>query len=166
MRRWDRHPIRHLGWALAALPLALAACSSGPTGSGGSGGTAGQSPDTTLQNAGQTAQSALHEYATKVSGCKTASSPVTCLEAADRSLGGQIHDYANVLATGRGFTAPQADLATARNAAQTLANSLEILGDAEPNQANYDQVQNTFNVDAAIQQLENAIAKVGGAGGR
>ena len=58
--------------------------------------------------------------------------PVVCLEAADRTLGGKIHAYANVLAAGRGFTAPEADLAAARNAAQTLANSLEILGDAQP----------------------------------
>jgi hypothetical protein len=153
--------MRHLGWAVAALPLALAACSSGPA---GSGGTAGQSPDATLQNAGRSAQSALHGYLAKVAGCKGASSPVTCLEAADRTLGGQIHDYANVLATGRGFTAPAAELAAARNAAQTLANSLEILGDAEPTMSNYDQVQNTFNVDTAITQLQNAIAKVGGGG--
>ena len=58
------------------------------------------------------------------------SSPVVCLEAADNTLGDKIHDYANLLAASRGFTVPAADLTTTLNAAQTLANSLEILGDA------------------------------------
>ncbi len=85
-----------------------------------------------------------------------------CLEAADRSLGGQIHTYANLLVVGHGFTAPPADRNTALYAAQTLANSLEILGDAQPTQANYDQVLNTFNVNAALSQLEGAVTKVNG----
>ena len=51
-------------------------------------------------------------------------------------------------------------MTTARNSAQTLANSLEILGDAQPTQANYDQVRNTFNVNAAIAQLQRAVSKV------
>ena len=68
-----------------------------------------------------------------------------------------------MLAVGHGFTAPPADLTAARNPAQTLANSLEILGDAQPTQANYDQVLNTFNVNAAIGQLQSAVRKVNGA---
>ena len=147
-----RHTNRHIGWAVAALPLVLAACGSGPS---GSGDTAGQSPNASLQNADRSAQSAMHAYLEKATQCKSASSPVVCLEAADRTLGNKIHDYANVLATGHGFSAPQADLTAARNAAQTLANSLEILGDAQPTQANYDQVLNTFNLNAAIAQLQN-----------
>ncbi len=81
-----------------------------------------------------------------------------CLEAADRTLGGQIHTYANLLAVGHGFTVPRSDLTAVRNSAQTLANSLEILGDAQPTQANYDQVRNTFDVDSAIGQLKGAVA--------
>ena len=88
-----------------------------------------------------------------------------CLEAADRTLGGQIHAYANVLAVGHGFTAPRADLTDARNTAQTLANSLEILGDAQPTQANYNQVLNTFNVNSAISQLQGAVRKANGRSG-
>ena len=65
-----------------------------------------------------------------------------------------------MLAVGHGFSAPGRDLTAARNAAQTLANSLEILGDAQPTQANYDQVRNTFDVDAAITALRQAVAKV------
>jgi hypothetical protein len=91
---------------------------------------------------------------------------VVCLEAADRKLGGQIHTYANVLAVGHGFTPPPADLTAARNKAQTLANSLEILGDAQPTQANYDQVRNTFNVNAAIGQLQSAVRTVNDTIGR
>ena len=89
-----------------------------------------------------------------------ASKAVVCVEAADRTLGAQVHRYANVLAVGHGFTAPAADLTTTRNASQTLANSLEILGDAQPTQANYDQVRNTFDVNGAITALQKAVAKV------
>ena len=51
-------------------------------------------------------------------------------------------------------------MTAARNSAQLLANSMEILGDAQPNQANYDQVLNTFNVNNAISSLQRAVAKV------
>jgi hypothetical protein len=102
----------------------------------------------------------LRKYEARANKCKTAPNPVVCLEAADRTSGGQIHDYANLLVTGHGFSAPQADLLDARNAAQTLANSLEILGDAQPTQSNYNQVLNTFNVNAAIGQLQSAAKKL------
>ncbi len=65
-----------------------------------------------------------------------------------------------MLAVGRGFSAPATELSDARNAAQTLANSLEILGDAEPTQANYDQVLNSFNVNSAISSLQAIVTKV------
>ena len=87
--------------------------------------------------------------------------PVVCREAADHKLGDQIHTYANLLAVGRGFTAPQADLDATRDAAQTLANNLEILGDAHPTQANYDRVLNTFNVTSAITQLQSDVTNLG-----
>ncbi len=64
---------------------------------------------------------------------------------------------------GHGFAAPPADLTAARNAAQTLANSLEILGDAQPTQANYDQVRNTFDVSTALAQLRSAVTTLDGA---
>ena len=48
-----------------------------------------------------------------------------------------------------------------QRSAQTLANSLEILGDAQPTQANYDQVLNTFNVGTAISQLQAGGHDVG-----
>jgi hypothetical protein len=105
----------------------------------------------------------LTSYASKVTSCKSASSPVVCLETADRTLGGQIHTYANLLAVGKGITAPQSDVLAARNQAQTLANSLEILGDAQPTQANYDQVLNDFNLNGAIGQLRSAVNKLNAA---
>ena len=98
-----------------------------------------------------------------VGGCAKQSSPVVCLEAADHKLGNAIHVYANVLATRHGFTAPQADQTTTLNEAQLLANSLEILGDAQPTQANYDQVLNTFNVNSAIGQLRSDVTRLGDA---
>jgi hypothetical protein len=139
---------------LLALPLALAACSSGP----GSGGSA--SSNSNLQGEGATVLSQMTAYESKAAACKSASSPVVCIEHADVTLGNQIHDYANKLAVGKGFTAPQNDIVSARNSAQTLANSLEILGDAQPTQSNYDQVLNTFDLNGAIAQLRTDVQKL------
>jgi hypothetical protein len=102
----------------------------------------------------------LTAYLSKADGCKRRSSPVVCLEAADRTLGGQIHDYANTLAGGGSFGAKAADVSGARDSSQLLANSMEILGDAQPNQANYIRVLNTFNVNNAISSLQKVVAKV------
>ena len=137
---------------MALVPLALASCGSGP------GAPGSHSPDASLRSAGATVQTAMTDYRARAISCTKAGSPVVCLEAADRRLGGQIHTYANLLAVGHGFTVSQGDLTAARNTAQTLANSLEILGDAQPTQANYDQVRNTFDVDSAIGQLQRAVA--------
>jgi hypothetical protein len=104
-------------------------------------------------------------YGSKATSCKSATSPVVCLEGADRALGNQVHTYANLLAVGKGFTAPQNDIVAARNSAQTLANSLEILGDAQPTQSNYNQVLNTFDLNGAIAQLRAAVQKLDAASG-
>lgn len=138
---------------LLALPLVLAACSSG--GSGGSG-----SPNSSLQGGGTKVLSQMTDYESKAASCKSASSPVVCIEHADLTLGNQVHAYANMLAVGKGFSAPQNEIVSARNSAQTLANSLEILGDAQPTQANYDQVLNTFNLNGAIAQLRADVQKL------
>ena len=152
----DRPGLRTLrrSW-LVLVPLVLASCGSG-TGSGG----APRSADASLKAADSAVRTAMTAYAAKVDQCRAAPSPVVCLETADRTLGNQIHTYANLLAVGRGFSAPRGALAVARNAAQTLANSLEILGDAQPTQANYDQVRNTFDVSAAITALQRAVSAV------
>ncbi len=140
--------------ALLALPLVLAACSSGP------GPTGSGSANSSLQSDGATVLAQMTAYAAKAASCKSASSPVVCLEHADLTLGNQIHDYANMLAVGKGFNAPQNDIVSARNSAQTLANSLEILGDAQPTQANYNQVLNTFDLNGAIAQLRADVQKL------
>jgi hypothetical protein len=142
------------GLALLALPFVLAACSSGsrPTGSG--------SANSSLQSDGAKVLAQMTAYASKAGSCKSASSPVVCIEHADLTLGNQIHDYANMLAVGKGFHAPQSDIVSARNSAQTLANSLEILGDAQPTQANYNQVLNTFDLNGAIAQLRADVQKL------
>jgi hypothetical protein len=151
---------RQARWPLALVPLVLvlAACGSG---GGGSGGTTTTSPDASLESAGGTVQSAMTSYLSAVAACAKGSSPVVCLEAADHKLGNQIHDFANVLATGHGFTAPKGDLTSSLNEAQLLANSLEILGDAQPTQANYNQVLNTFNISSAITQLQGDVTTLG-----
>jgi hypothetical protein len=150
---------------LVAFPLALAACSSNPSPGPGSGSPAQGSAGTKLQHADATLLDHLTAYAAKVTSCKSASNPVVCLEGADRTLGGQVHTYANLLAVGKGLTAPQGDVLAARNQAQSLANSLEILGDAQPTQSNYDQVLNNFNLQGAIGQLRHAVQKLNAAVG-
>ena len=148
--------------ALAGMALAVASCSSGPartTGHVGSNaGSAALAPDTRLKQAGVSVLSRIGAYSLTTTHCTTKPSPVVCVEAADRTLGGQVHTYANLLAVGRGFKAPASDLTTARNSAQTLANSLEILGDAQPTQSNYNQVLNTFDLNGALGQLKSAVA--------
>jgi hypothetical protein len=144
--------------ALVPLVLALAGCSSG-----GSGQPPAVSADASLRSADKTVQAAMATYLTAVAACASQSSSVVCLETADRTLGDKIHTYANLLARRQSVTAPAADISTALNSAQTLANSLEILGDAQPTQANYNQVLNTFNVNSAITQLQGQISTLNGA---
>jgi hypothetical protein len=140
------------------LPAFLASCSSG-SGTSGSG-SASASSDAKLKSAGATVEQQMTTYQQAAQNCKSEANPVVCVEAADRTLGGQVHTYANLLATGKGFSAPKHLLAVARNNAQTLANSLEILGDAQPTQANYDQVLNTFDVNGALDQLRSAVTSL------
>jgi hypothetical protein len=146
--------------ALVIVVPALAAC-----GSGAGSGSSSASPDARLASASTTVQKNITAYVAAAPRCTRASNPVECVEKEDLTLGGQVHAYANVLAVGHGFSAPAADLSAARNAAQLLANSLEILGDAQPTQANYDQVLNTFNVSTALSSLKSAVAKLQAHGG-
>ena len=164
---------RRARWVVALVPLvvALAGCSSGGGGSAASGGstTAGTTPqqaDAALESAGKSVQSAMQLYLAAVGGCAQKPSPVVCLEAADHTLGDKIHAYANLLARHASVTAAQGAVSTALNSAQTLANSLEILGDAQPTQANYNQVQNTFNVNSAITALQEDVTTLAGSLGR
>ncbi len=156
---------RRTRWAWALVPLVplalvLAGCSSGGGSSGGSTSktTTPQQAGAALKSAGTSVQSAMATYRSAIAACAKQANPVVCLEAADHTLGDRVHAYANVLAGHHQFRAPQADLSTTLNSAQTLANSLEILGDAQPTQANYNQVLNTFNVDAAITQLQGDVS--------
>jgi len=164
--------VRRACWGLALVPLALAlaGCSSGggshATGEGTTPSTTPQQADAALAGAGRTVQSAMQLYLAAVGGCAQKTSPVVCLEAADHTLGDKIHAYANLLARREPFTAPRADVTTALNSAQTLANSLEILGDAQPTQANYNQVLNTFNFKTAITALQGDVSTLAGALGR
>jgi len=151
---------RPLWWVLPLLSLVAAACGAG----GGSGsGSSSASSDARLEAAGTTVQRQMTTYQASTQRCTTVASPVVCVEAADRVLGGQVHSYANLLAVGKGFTAPASVLGSARNNAQTLANSLEILGDAQPTQANYDEVRNSFDVNGALRQLRNAVTALNAA---
>jgi hypothetical protein len=150
-------------WALVPLVLVLAGCSAGTAVSRGSSSdtTTPRQADAALVTANETVQSAMTAYLAEVGSCATESSPVICLEAADHKLGDAIHKYANLLAAHHTFKVSGTDLSSTLNAAQPLANSLEILGDAQPTQANYDQVLNTFDVNAAITQLQGDVTTLG-----
>ena len=157
--------LRRAGWALALAPLALAlaGCGAGGGGSAAQGDgatstTVPQQSNAALESAGNTVRDAMTSYLSAVGECGQKSGAVVCLEALDRMLGDKIHAYANLLARRQPTAATRTDLRTTLNAAQTLANSLEILGDAQPTQANYNQVLNTFNVNTAITQLEGDVA--------
>ncbi len=128
-------------------------------------GTSSASADGALHRAGTQVERAMAQYRSELTRCQAAASPVVCLEAADRTLGGKIHDYANVLALGHHFAASAADLSAARDQAQTLANSLEILGDAQPTRSNYDHVLNGFDVSSALTRLQQAVHRLDAATG-
>jgi hypothetical protein len=159
-----------VGGVLAAVPLALAACSSSPGSGSSSPGSSSPgssaSSNSSLQGADAKLLTNISDYEAKASSCKSASNAVACLEKADVDLGNEVHTYANLLAVGKGFTAPQGDVLAARNDAQTLANSLEILGDAQPTQSNYNQVLNTYDLNGAIGTLRTAVTALDGALGR
>ena len=149
------------GAGAGGLRLGLAARAARPA-PGGSAGSAGsqQAPDVQTRAAGVSVLAQMASYQVAVAPvCVPAQLGRVPRGAPTASLGGQMHTYANVLAVGHGFTDHRPpDLTDARNQApKTLANSLEILGDAEPTQANYNQVLNTFNVSAAISRLQGAV---------
>ncbi len=143
---------------MAPLVVVLAGCSS--SGGGGSGSSQASSLRASLKSADASVQAAMQTYLSDAAGCTKQPGPVVCLETADKALGNKIHSYANLLAVGHGFLVPATSLTTTRDTAQTLANSLEILGAAQPTQANYNQVLNTFNVNAAITQLQSDVTRL------
>ncbi|HEY1831922.1 MAG TPA: hypothetical protein VGG38_16940 [Acidimicrobiales bacterium] len=141
-------------WLGAAVVLAgavaLAAC-------GGGGSGAGSPSNSKVSAAGTTALNDLAHYQSTTAACHT---KITCIESADRTAGNQIHTYANTL----GELSSGQDSTRASNraldAAQSLANSFEILGDAQATQANYDKVMGTFDLPKAIDTLKTDIRAV------
>ena len=61
--------------------------------------------------------------------------------------------------------APSKVVTTTLNGAQNLANSFEILGDAEPTTANYNKVLGHFNISFAVTALKVNIGQVDAAHG-
>ena len=152
---------RRAGWALALVPLVLvlAGCSSG---GGGSGAGHDQSATATLKSAGGTVQSAMKSYLRAWAAAPSSRAP-SC---ASRQQIAQLGEQDPHLRQRAGHR-PRVHRATGgpdhhANEAQTLANSLEILGDAQPTQANYNQVLNTFNVNSAITQLQGDVTRLAG----
>jgi hypothetical protein len=145
-------------WLGAVAVLVGAVALSGCGGSSSGGGSTGGSPSNSkVSAAGTTALNDLAHYQATAAACGT---KITCIETADRTAGNQIHTYANTLGElSSGKTSTKAsDLAL--DAAQSLANSFEILGDAQATQANYDKVMGTFNLPKAIDTLKTDIRAV------
>jgi len=117
-----------------------------------------------LISAGQTAIGVLDTYTSSSRACPSKSQPTICLESADRIAGNAVHTYANLVGQLTERVAPTKDVTQTLSAAQDLANSFEILGDAEPTQANYNQVLGHFNMSFAVASLKVDIEKLDASG--
>ncbi len=117
----------------------------------------GQSAKVTSANA-----KALCEIDTYNAAIKACGSKIACIETANRKLGDEVHLYANYVGSlkQKGSTAKTID--TALNTAQITGNTLEILGDALPTKANYDQVLHHFDLAKQISSLRTAINNLAG----
>ncbi len=96
-------------------------------------------------------------YRSSASACHSKRQPTVCVEAADRKLGDQIHVYANYVGSLKQTGHTGKAIATALNTSQFTANTLEILGDAEPTAANYNQVLHNFNLTNQLAKQESAV---------
>jgi hypothetical protein len=159
---------------VAGIILIVVSGGNGPkpaaTGTGTTGSSSVTAPtvpkvsNAKLVAAGKTAQSVLDTYTSTTKNCAAKTQPTICLEAADRVAGDAIHTYANLLgALSEG--APSKIVTSTLNGAQNLANSFEILGDAEPTKANYNKVLGHFNISFAVTALKVNIGQVDAAHG-
>ena len=132
-------------------------------GGGGSGAdSTTTSPDASLTSADATVQSAMKAYLTDGGRLRQAVEPRRVPRGGRPQARGQDPRLRQRARHRPRVHGAAADQTTTLNEAQTLANSLEILGDAQPTQANYNQVLNTFNVNSAITQLQGDVTALGG----
>jgi hypothetical protein len=115
--------------------------------------------------AGKKALTVLRTYESSSRACPSNKQPTICLETADRVAGNAIHLYGNVLGALSENPTKAKSVTAALTSAQDLANSFEVLGDAEPTAANYTKVLGQFNVQAAVSTLQKQIATVDAAYG-
>jgi hypothetical protein len=137
---------------VVVLIVVLVSGGSNPAPSGFGAANPGQATKASGANATALRQIDIYNAAVQKCGSK-----VVCVEAADRKLGDAIHVYANYLGSlsqsgGAGNT-----VRTALNTAQVTANTFEILGDAQPTQANYNQVLGHFDLPGQVSKLTKAI---------
>jgi hypothetical protein len=141
--------------AVAVVVIVIVVLVSGgstPAPSGFSAANPGQS--TKASGANATALRQIDTYNNSISHC---GSNIVCVEKADRTLGDAIHVYANYLGSLKQTGAAGRIVANALNTSQITANTFEILGDAQPTQANYNQVLHRFDLQGQVNKLTKAI---------
>ncbi len=109
---------------------------------------------TKVAGANATALTQISAYNTQITDCTT---NIGCTEQADRKLGDQLHVYANYVGTLRQTGAAGKVVSATLNTAQVTANTMEILGDAQPTKANYDKVLHNFDLQGQIGKMTAAI---------
>jgi hypothetical protein len=109
---------------------------------------------TKVSGANTTALRQIDAYNSAVQNCGT---NIVCVEKADRTLGDQIHVYANYIGSLSQTGGAGKVVSTALNTAQVTANTFEILGDAQPTHANYNQVLHHFDLQGQLGKLKTAI---------
>jgi hypothetical protein len=145
--------------AIAVVVVIIVVVSGGSTApSGFTNANPGQSTKVAGMNA--TALSQISAYKVKAQNCKA---NIVCLETANRKLGDQIHLYANYVGSLSQKGAAGKVVANTLNVSQVTANTLEILGDAQPTKANYDLVLHHFDLAGQIDKLTSAINSLAGA---
>jgi hypothetical protein len=142
---------------LVVLIVILVSGGGGPAPSGFTAANPGQA--TKASGANATALRQIDAYNTSRQHC---GSNITCIEKADRTMGDGIHVYANYLGSLSQSGAAGKIVGTALNTAQVTANTFEILGDAQPTQANYNQVLAHFNLQGQVNKLTKAINDLAG----
>jgi hypothetical protein len=143
--------------AVVAIVLVLMSGGSSSSPSGFKTTNPGQSAKVAGKNA--TALSQIGVWKTAVQSC---GSKITCVEKADRTLGDQLHVYANYVGSLHQVGAAGKIINNTLNTSQVTANTFEILGDAQPTQANYNQVLHHFNLNGQVDKMTTAINNLAG----
>jgi hypothetical protein len=110
-----------------------------------------------VSTANTTVLTQVSTYETAASACHSKPKPIVCVETADRTLGDQIHVYANYIGSLKQTGRAGKVLANTLNTSQFTANTFEIIGDAQPTAANYNQVLHHFSLPNQLSKMRTAV---------